>query len=397
MSRVLVLGGGFAGVESAVQLRKRGHEVTLVSDRDFAYVAPISIWIPTGELPFDKARLPLAEVARRHGFELVVDAVRGLDVAAREVRLAGQTLRWDALVLAIGAGKAPAPGVEHTHTVCGGPQRTLDLKAALDALLARARAAEQAGTDERFTIAFGFGGNPKDKSAVRGGPVFELLFNVRHLLKRERLLERVRLEFFAPMEKPGIRMGEKAYAAMLRWFERLGIPKRFGTRIERFQPEGVRFVDGTELAADLVVFVPAGAGHPVLKESGLPLTEAGFVSIDDGCRVRGLERVYAVGDVAAIEGPEWAAKQGHLAEVMAQVAANNLDLELGGRGARHTYTEHLNILCVMDSGDGAALVYRDARRQVFLPLPIVGHWLKRLWGWYWKAARLGRAPRVPGF
>ena len=45
---VLVLGGGFAGVESAIFLRKNGMDVTLVSDRDYFYIYPTSIWIPTG-------------------------------------------------------------------------------------------------------------------------------------------------------------------------------------------------------------------------------------------------------------------------------------------------------------------------------------------------------------
>jgi len=45
--KVLILGGGIAGVEAAIQLRKKGFEVSLISNRDFLYVYPISIWIPT--------------------------------------------------------------------------------------------------------------------------------------------------------------------------------------------------------------------------------------------------------------------------------------------------------------------------------------------------------------
>jgi sulfide:quinone oxidoreductase len=49
MKNVLVLGGGFAGLEVAIFLRKYGFDVTLISERDYLYIYPTSIWVPTGE------------------------------------------------------------------------------------------------------------------------------------------------------------------------------------------------------------------------------------------------------------------------------------------------------------------------------------------------------------
>ena len=49
MKRAIVLGGGIGGVEAAIELRKKGLEVELVSDRDYLFVYPLAIWIPTGE------------------------------------------------------------------------------------------------------------------------------------------------------------------------------------------------------------------------------------------------------------------------------------------------------------------------------------------------------------
>ncbi len=60
-----------------------------------------------------------------------------------------------------------------------------------------------------------------------------------------------------------------------------------------------------------------------------------------------------------IEGPDWRAKQGHIAEVMARNVAHNIDVAEKGFGEKKGYKGHLNILCVMDSGDGAAFVYRS--------------------------------------
>ena len=66
--KALVLGGGFAGLEAAIQLRKAEIDVTLVSDRPYLWIYPTSIWVVTGEGKFEDTCLDLAEVARRHGF-----------------------------------------------------------------------------------------------------------------------------------------------------------------------------------------------------------------------------------------------------------------------------------------------------------------------------------------
>ncbi|MFH1463655.1 MAG: hypothetical protein ABIO70_04640 [Pseudomonadota bacterium] len=51
---------------------------------------------------------------------------------------------------------------------------------------------------------------------------------------------------------------------------------------------------------------------------------------------------------------------------------------------------------LMDVGNGAALVARDTRKARILVLPIVGRWLERAWGWYWKLSKLKKVPRIPG-
>ena len=385
--RALVLGGGFAGVEAAVELQKSGRfSVTLVSERDFLYLNPISIWIPTRGIEPERARVPLREVAARRGFRLVVDRVESIASAEHRVRLAGAELEYDYLVVALGGSKLQPRGVEHTLSICGAPATAVEIRDRLDALIAKGSG----------SIAVGFGGNPKDRSAVRGGPAFELLFNVLNLIERKHLRDRFTLTFFAPMAEPGERMGRGALALMATMFDKHRIPSRTGTPIAGFDGRGVAFADGSRLDADLVLFIPGVAGHPVLAASDLPLNEAGFVQIDDHGLVAGTTNVYAAGDAAALEGPEWRAKQGHTAELMARNAAANIIAAEAGRPERVGYQAHLSIVCLMDVGNGAAMVYRGRRRSVVIPLPVVGHWMKRGWGSYAKLTKLGRLRRLPG-
>ena len=227
---------------------------------------------------------------------------------------------------------------------------------------------------------------------MRGGPAFEVMFNVDTLLRRRGLRERFELTFFAPMASPGERMGKRAAGAIRGMLGRLGIAVRFGKKITGFEAGAVLFEDGDRVEADLA----AGRGHPVLEASDLPRNAAGFVTVDEGCAVPGFPGVWAVGDSAALQGPEWRAKQGHLAEVMARVAAANVAATAAGRPERESYLPEVGITCLLDMGNGAAYVHRDDRTERMVPLPVVGHWLKKGWGTFFKASKRRQVPRLPG-
>ncbi len=389
--KVLILGGGFAGVDVAGYLSKANYDVTLVSDRDYFYIYPTSIWVPTREVGFKDVCVDLKELQEAHGFTLIVDGVT--EIAAKENRVtlsSGKVLdEYDYLVVAIGAQKMKHPGMENTLSICAAPEQSMEIADELDKLIAK-------GSGK---IAFGFGGNPKDSSAVRGGPGFELMFNVHNLLKKKGIRKNFELTFFAPMAEPGARMGDQALAMMDKMFARQELKQRFGKKIKRFEEDGVVFEDDSKLESDFTMFIPAGSGHEVVVNSDLPTSEAGFVSVNDFCEVTiddTISNVYAIGDTAALEGPDWKAKQGHVAEVMAKNVAFNIQQRDKDSNERKGYQEHLNILCVMDTGDGAGFVFRDDKRAFMFPMPIVGHMMKKGWGWYCRNTKLGKFPRIPG-
>lgn len=389
MAKAVVLGGGFAGLEAAIFLRKQGIATTLIADRDYLWIYPISIWIPTAGIEPEKVQMPLRDLAKRHGFDLVIDSVGTLDPERQVVILSQTEIVYDYLILAMGQAKMKPPGVEHTLSICGAPEQATLIRQRLQALV------EQGGGK----VAFGFGGNPKDKSAVRGGPVFEVLFNVDHWLKKQKIRASFDLHFFAPMDKPGEKMGPKALKAMDGFYKRAKVTVHTGTKIRKFTEQGVVFVDESTLHADLVLFTPAGCGHPVVKDCGLPLNDAGFVKVDQQCRVQGQQRIWAAGDIAALDGPAWGAKQGHVAEVMARIAAEDIGLAIehgGEQRAADDYTKHIEILCLMDAGSGGAMVHRTDKKASLMPLPVIGHWMKVGWGFYWKWSKMGRIPRLPG-
>ncbi|HQS65681.1 MAG TPA: FAD-dependent oxidoreductase [Sulfuricurvum sp.] len=388
MNKVVILGGGIAAIEAAIFYKKEGFEVELISERDYLFIYPISIWIPLGTTSFEYASMPLGKLAQRHGFIFTKDSVVEISGEQKSVTLQNSGIRKAPhLVIAIGSGKMKHDGLENTLSICAAPEQSLMLKTRIDEIIAK-------GSGK---IALGFGGNPKDSSGVRGGPGFELLFNLHNHLVGKGVRDRFELTFFAPMPQPGARMGTKALAMMAKMFTRDKIGTRYGKKISRFTSEGVVFEDKSVLEADLTMFIPAGDGHPIVKASDLPQNDAGFIRINDYCEIEGIEGWYAIGDVAALQGPDWKAKQGHIAEVMARNCAHNHAISLGlKKGEPKGYQEHLTILCVMDMGDGAGFVYRNDAKALLIPMPIIGHWMKIAWGWYYKWTKMRFIPRIPG-
>ena len=315
MKKIVILGGGFAGIQAAIELQKSGRfKVTLISERDFLYIYPISIWVPVHISEFEDVKVPLADINKKYPFEIIIDTVKEIHANDHQVVCEKQMLSFDYLIVAFGADKMRHKGIENTLSICGKPEIAMSIREGIDKLI-------EAGSGK---IAVGFGGNPKDLSAVRGGPAFELIFNIHHMLTKKKMRQNFDLTFFAPMAEPGAKMGKSSLAMLNKMFNKFKIEKQFGKKIKAFESKSVVFEDESKLNADLILFIPASAGHSVLKTSDLPLTDGGFIKIDNNCKVQGIHDVYAIGDIAAIEGPEWVAKQGHIAELMGRNAAYNI-------------------------------------------------------------------------
>jgi sulfide:quinone oxidoreductase len=382
--KVVVAGGGIAGVEAAIYASRKGFDTLLISDRDYLFVYPLAIWIPVRKIDYSEACIPLAAIGAANGFRVLVDRVAGLATQNNAILLEENApIHYDYLVLATGAARTRTEGDEHIHSICDDPRTSISMRDALDAAIAR-------GSGK---IAVGFGGNPLDGTGVRGGPAFEIVFNIDTRLKQLGIRDRFQLSFFAPMENPGSRLGVKPAAQFAKALERASVNRHFGKKITRFSQDGVHLADQSLLPADVVFFIPARKGHPSYREWGLPVSEAGFIEADEGCRVSGFDDIFAVGDAATLHGPAWKAKQGHLAEVMARTAIHNVELHAKGKTGRHSYVHHVSILCLMDTGRQGVLVYRDPRHEIMLPLFHAGHALKKAWGFYYKNTKLGKITR----
>ncbi len=386
MKKILILGGGMGGVEAAIALSqqlKGDYQIDLISNRDFLYIYPASIWLTVGKRTLEDLSVPLPQLAEIHGFNFLQEEVKEVRAKEQVVFTATQEHSYDYLVIALGGSKLKPRGVEHTLSICGSPLDGMQIQERFLNLVERGEG----------RIACGFSGNPQDATAVRGGPVFEVLFNFDTYLREKGLRDRFELTFFSPSSAPGQRLGAGGLAQLQKLFQERGITTVTGKKVKEFITSGVVFKDDTQIATDLTVFTPGMTGTPILKNSDLPLTVAGFVPVSDTARVEGFENCYAIGDSSYFDGPDWRARQGHLAEVMARTAAENIARQERGEEATASFREEINLLCIMDTGKEGVFVYRDEKREV-APRGAWARWAKLAWEKYYKLNKLGKVPRL---
>ena len=364
MTRIVILGSGFAALTAIRKLRELrvDAEITVVSPRNELVYLPSLIWLPSGEKTGADLRIPLAGFFERMRVRWHPGSVQQvLDGGRRVVTDTGE-LANDVLVIATGGRYLrKLPGIEHAIIPCEG--------------IASAEAIrDRLATMEGGTIAIGFASNPKEPGAVRGGPMFEFLFGIDTLLRRQGRRARFELVFFNPAQQPGQRLGPAAVAKMLARMRALGIHTRLGHKPLRFEA-GKVVTEGGEFAADLILFMPGLTGPAWLEGSALPMSEGGFIAADEHCRVRGLEHVYVAGDAGSYPGPDWMAKQAHQADLQADAVAKNIAAELRGQTADHGFRTEL--VCIVDALDSGMLVYRAGTRNLALPRMRAFHWLKQ--------------------
>lgn len=384
--KVLIIGGGFAGVQTAIELDKKLFDVHLFSERSFLYIYPLAIWIPVGKKKVSDLSLSLQKLARRHKFHFHHCAVDKLDINAKKISACENTFSYDYLVLAQGSNKRKLSGADDVSTVCGTPQKAEILREKYKKLI------EQ----EKGHIAIGFGGNPKDPSAVRGGPAYEVLFNIDRDLRKKGLRDNFTLTFFAPMKDPGKRMGEMAIRKVGKFIEKKDIRMQVGQKILGFKDQHVDLENGEGIDADLTIYVSAREGSDLLKDTGLPLTEAGFAKAHTTGQIEGQEYVFGAGDTIDFEGPKWKAKQGHMAEVQGEVVAKNIREHAMGKPLEHNFADKVSIICLMDFGHAGAFILRDDEKELAWYLHSLGHFFKWAWGIYFKAVKLKYFPKLPG-
>lgn len=371
-TKIVILGAGFAAIAAVRNIRKNGFSgrVIVVSPQStFAYL-PSAIWIPSGLRSRQDLEIPLDNFFARNNVEHIQARVTGLEPENNKVLIDNDTgsIEYDKLLIASGGRFIKKlPGIkEHVTIPCDGIAAGEKIRDHLDAM-------------SKGTIACGFGGNPKEPAGMRGGPVFEFLYGIDTLLRKEGRRDRFKLIFFSPAPEPGKKMGPKAVKGLLKEMEKRGIETHLGHKIKEFTDKKV-ITEGGEFESNMTLFMPGMTGPDWTDKSGLPLSAGGFFVADEQCRIGGFENIFVAGDSGSFPGPEWIPKQAHMADLQAETAVKNMLADIAGNPAQHKFK--VELMCIVDSLTNGVLVYRSVKRAIIFKCRLF-HWAKRFFEWYY--------------
>ena len=292
---MLIVGGGFAGAYVARLLK--GRRATIVSPENFMLYTPLLPEAASGTLEPRHAVVPL-RVMCPHA-ELLLGAVESIDVEARTAAVGERTIRWNDLVLALGA-------VPRTLPVPGLAEHGLAFKSLADAIhlrnhvLEELERADAALDDEersrRLTFVFVGAGYAGVEALAELSDLAEDA--LRYYPRLRSTPRRWVLVDAAPRILSEIPPPLGDYAA--RELTARGIEIHVDTTLESVSATEAVLGDGTHVPTDTLVWTAGVAPNPILREWSLPLDEQGRVEVDAVLRVRGHEHMWALGDCARV-------------------------------------------------------------------------------------------------
>jgi sulfide:quinone oxidoreductase len=327
--RVVIAGGGVAGLEALLALRALAGdrvELTLVAPTpDFVY-RPLAVAEPFAR--GHRTRTPLAEAARTAAATFVHAPLTRVNVADRSVTLGdGQTLPYDALVLATGASAGAAFGDSQVFNW----DDTCDAEA-IGGLL---RDLEE-GYSQRLAIVIPPGpGWPL--------PAYELALLISSDARGMGMNPEITL--VTPEDAPLAVFGPRAVEVVREELQRAGVHLELGAyaEVDPGPPQAIVLrPSDRRLEVGRVLALPRLRGR---APDGVPADADGFIAVDAHGRVAGIDGVWAAGD-----GIDFAVKFGGLAAQQADAVAADIAAEAGAAVERTPFRPVLRGRLVTDHG-----------------------------------------------
>ena len=323
--RVLVAGGGVAGLETLLALRALAGDLVdleLLAPEPRFWYRPLAVAEPFGA--GCAPSLELAAIAESVGAAFMLGRLASVDDERRIARTEhAAELGYDALVIACGA--LPRPALEGALTFRG-PADSEAFRRLLDETQLR---------QDVQSVAFVV---PTRVSWPL--PAYELaLQTAAYLDERDRHVE---LAVVTPETAPLAQFGEAATDVVWRLLTERAISFHGGRHATRYENGRLELVPHATLAADRVVALPRLEAPRIL---GVPQDEDGFIATDLSGRIHGLTHAYAAGDVT-----QFAIKQGGIASQQADAVAEVLAAEAGAPVQPHRFEPVLRGLLLTGEG-----------------------------------------------
>jgi len=300
LPHVVIVGGGFGGLQAASALKRAPVRVTLVDQHNHHLFQPLLYQVATAGLATTDIAVPLRAVLRNQQNATVLLArAKSVDVAGRKLLLEDGELAYDHLILAVGVqshwfGKDEwaefAPGLKDC-------QDALDVRRRiLLAFEAAERAQDEVARKPLLTFVV-IGGGPTGVELAGALVEIARVTMARNFRRFRPESARILLLEGGPRLLGAFPEGLARSAE--RKLRQMGVEVRLSARVEAIDAQGV-LVAGARIEAATVLWAAGVAGTPLVRTLGCELDRAGRVPVEADLTLPGHPEVQVIGDAAAV-------------------------------------------------------------------------------------------------
>ena len=337
--RIVVIGGGFAGLNFLKRIDKKKYAVTLVDSNNYHSFPPLFYQIASSGLEPDSICFPFRRELHRgkaHGAEFHLGRVEWIDVAARKVKTQFETIGYDILVIAAGTTNNFFGNAELKKTVFTLKSTAQAMRCRYEILDRLERASICRDREERckllsFTVV---GGGPAGVEIA--GAIGEMKRYILHRNYPSIPPEDVTISLIEGTGSLLGTMSEKCQSDALKYLQELMVDVRFNLLVRDYKDNIVTLSDGTSFYSGMVVWTAGIAGMQLdIRNAELKPARGRRIPVDRFNHIIGLgDDVYALGDIALMVTPDYPDGHPQLAQVAIQqgrTLARNLNSDKGLR------------------------------------------------------------------
>ncbi len=357
MTTTVVIGGSFAGMTAALEIKRKGkneHKVILIDKSPLFLFIPSLIWVPFGRREIKDISFRKEEILTKKGVDFVLTEALKVDAKAQIVYTEKGEFKYDNLVVATGPKVKYdiAPGVEEFAHYVGTPNGAMKIRVALEDFKKNPGSIVVGATQNAGCM----------------GAAYEFLFNIEKWLREQNIRKQVDLYWITPEDYlghfgiGGMPMGETMLKTFMKMFN---IHYRTEVGVKEVQEDKVILSTGEFLPSKFTMLMPPFIGVDFVTNSpDLNATPAGYIRVGDDYRHEDYPSIWAAGIAIDVKLPFTpksvpfsSPKTGYPSDETGKIVAENIiRISKGKTKLVKKAWGRIPGLCVMDAGKKEVLI-----------------------------------------